>query len=125
MAGGDDLQRRGQAVGGETAGYRERRAGRHQVEDAGGLEAVEAVLVVREEEVGVGQGVGRVALQMSGRLSAQPWAASSAAPILSTVKSPWRRPTICRPVGRPAAVAPEGTESAGQAEIMLNGKVIS
>ena len=49
-----------------------------------------------------------------GRRSAHGRAASSAAATRRTPASSKRRPTICRPTGKPAAVQPDGTESAGQ-----------
>ena len=47
-------------------------------------------------------------------------AASNAADARSTVRSAKRRPTICRPTGRPAGVNPAGTEAAGW-PVKLNG----
>src|SRR5207249_7410880 len=47
-------------------------------------------------------------------------AASNAADAWSTVRSAKRRPTICRPTGRPAGVNPAGTEAAGW-PVKLNG----
>src|SRR4029450_12720053 len=39
--------------------------------------------------------------------------ASNAADICSTPRSSNRRPTICRPTGRPSLVKPQGTDAAG------------
>ena len=50
---------------------------------------------------------------MGGVRWAQGRIASSAAPIRSTPLSSWRRPTICRLVGSPDLVTPDGTASAG------------
>ena len=55
-----------------------------------------------------------------GRLSAQGWIASNAAAACNTPRSSRRRPTICRPTGRPSAVKPQGTLAAGFQD-MLNG----
>src|SRR5207248_10396005 len=49
-------------------------------------------------------------------------AVSYAAAAASTARSAWRRPTICRPTGRPSAVKPAGTETAGW-PVRLNGYV--
>jgi len=43
----------------------------------------------------------------------------------STVGSSKRRPMICTAVGSPAAVMPEGTDSAGHWPTMLNSPVMS
>src|SRR6266545_724688 len=48
-----------------------------------------------------------------GRLSAHGRTASNAADICSTPRSSNRRPTICRPTGRPSLVKPQGTDAAG------------
>ena len=55
-----------------------------------------------------------------GRLSAHGCACSKAAAACSTPRSSKRRPTICRPTGRPSAVKPHGTLAAGFQD-MLNG----
>ena len=55
-----------------------------------------------------------------GRCSAHGQAASNAAAAPSTARSARRRPTICRPTGRPAAVNPHGTVAAG-CPVTLNG----
>src|SRR5262249_57896694 len=49
----------------------------------------------------------------SGRRCAHGCAASNAAEARSTVTSSKRRPTICRPIGKPAFVKPQGTVAAG------------
>ena len=41
-------------------------------------------------------------------------AGSRSPPMPSTISSPQRGPTICRPTGRLAAVKPQGTEAAGR-----------
>jgi hypothetical protein len=48
-----------------------------------------------------------------GRCSAQGRARSNAADARNTVGSSNRRPTICRPFGKPAFVKPHGTDDAG------------
>ena len=51
---------------------------------------------------------------VGGRRSAQGAICSKAAAARSTSASAWRPPTICMPIGRPAAVKPAGTEIAGK-----------
>jgi RimJ/RimL family protein N-acetyltransferase len=48
-----------------------------------------------------------------GRREAQGRTASKAADICSTPRSSKRRPTICRPTGRPSLVKPQGIDAAG------------
>src|SRR5438552_360138 len=48
--------------------------------------------------------------------------ASYAAAAARTARSAWRRPTICSPTGRPSAVNPAGTDTAGW-PVRLNGYV--
>ena len=57
---------------------------------------------------------------MGGRFEAHGRAASNAADICNTPRSSQRRPTICKPTGRPAAVNPQGIDAAGFCD-RLNG----
>src|SRR5262245_34165256 len=58
--------------------------------------------------------------RFGGRRAAHGRAVSNAAEAWSTVRSSKRRPTICNPIGMPAAVNPAGTVAAGW-PVKLNG----